>query len=360
MESRDSYGNIRPEVISPVSREAWESVFRKDQGAVVSQSLAWRDALIASGHYRDMSVWYRFPDGHEVVLPLLRRRLHPTAVSTLSSWPAIGGIGGPISSGGRITGPQAALILSELASRSSLGIRMILRHDADRNWLTEANAFRIGRYGHYLLDISNGFDDVWKRKFRPRVRTAVRKAERSSLDVEADTSGRLAGSFNDLYEKSIRQRAAANQDPVWLTRFRLNLVSPTPPRMVSSVTRCFGEGCKIWLARLGGEPVAALIVLHSGNYVRAWRAALDRTIGGSLGASELLYRLSVEDACRAGYQLYDLTGAVPGSSLAAFKERLGATLHFTHRLWIDRPVLKAYQATQQISFGVAKRALRLT
>jgi len=33
-------------VTSPVPREVWESLYRSDEKAVVSQSLAWRDPLL--------------------------------------------------------------------------------------------------------------------------------------------------------------------------------------------------------------------------------------------------------------------------------------------------------------------------
>lgn len=46
--------------ISPVPREVWEQALRSDPGAVVTQSLAWRDAVFASGRLEDASVLYEF------------------------------------------------------------------------------------------------------------------------------------------------------------------------------------------------------------------------------------------------------------------------------------------------------------
>jgi hypothetical protein len=43
--------------------------------------------------------------------------------------------------------------------------------------------------------------------FRGTARTAVRKAERSGLDIEVDRSGRLLPVFCDLYEKCIQRWA---------------------------------------------------------------------------------------------------------------------------------------------------------
>jgi hypothetical protein len=44
----------RPVVTSPVPREVWDSLLRSDPGAVVTQSLAWRDAVFNDGRYRDV------------------------------------------------------------------------------------------------------------------------------------------------------------------------------------------------------------------------------------------------------------------------------------------------------------------
>ncbi|MBV9445185.1 MAG: hypothetical protein JO345_04720, partial [Streptosporangiaceae bacterium] len=41
-------GNGHPAVTTPVPREVWESLYRSDENAVVSQSPAWRDAVFAS------------------------------------------------------------------------------------------------------------------------------------------------------------------------------------------------------------------------------------------------------------------------------------------------------------------------
>jgi CelD/BcsL family acetyltransferase involved in cellulose biosynthesis len=108
------------------------------------------------------------------------------------------------------------------------------------------------------------------------------------------------------------------------------------------VTRHFGADCTTWVAWHGGQPAAANIVLRAGAYVKAWRGAMDKDIAAPVCATELLDRLAIEDACQKGYRFYDLGGAEPGSSLARFKENLGATLRFTHELRAERlPVSRA-------------------
>jgi hypothetical protein len=341
----------RPTVTSPVPRAVWESVLRSDRDAVVTQSLEWRDAVFATGRYRDASLLYEFPSGRQVVLPLARHRLSPDR-TTVASWPRDWGVGGPISSEGRITPAEAAAVLSDVADRAKVSAAIRLRHDADAAWLGADRRFRAERSGCYILDLAGGFDHIWEHKFKNKVRTAVRKAERSDLDIEVDRTGRLLGVFSELYEKSMTRWAAGQRQPMWLTRWRMSMSNPTSPRQLALVARHFGKGCATWVARSQGRPVAAIIVLSTGSYAKGWRRAMDKELAAPLQANELLDRLSIEEACREGYRFFDLGAAEPGTPLAAAKEKLGATLQYNHFLLAAHPVV---DTARRASRDVAKK-----
>lgn len=333
-------------VTSPVPRDAWASVLRSDVNAVVGQSLAWRDAVLASGRYQDVSLLYEFPSGRRVVLPLVRPRWQPPQAAVVASWPRVWSVGGPISEGGRVSPDEAAAVLADVARRGTLGAQITLRHNADENWLSQAHQYQVNRYGRYVVDLAGGFDHVWRTKMQARVRTAVRRAE-SELEVEVDRSGRLLAVFRDLHEKSIIAWAARRREPLWLARVQMAKVSPTSARQLAAVAEHFGTDCAVWVARSGGKPVAALVVLEFGAHSKAWRAATDRELPASDGASKLLHRLAMEEACEGGRGFYDMTGAEPGSPLAAFKQRLGATLHYTHELSTERLPLRGIRAPRR-------------
>jgi CelD/BcsL family acetyltransferase involved in cellulose biosynthesis len=193
-----------------------------------------------------------------------------------------------------------------------------------------------------VLDLDGGFGEVWNHRFRSNTRRALRKAERSGLDVEVDRSGRLLDVFFDLYQRSLSRWAAVQHEPLWFTRLRMNRVCYTTPRHLALVARHFGTDCATWVAWHRGQPAAANIILRAGAYVKAWRGAMDKEIAAPVNATEFLDRLAIEEACQEGYRFYDLGGAEPGSSLARFKENLGATLRFTHELRAERlPVSRA-------------------
>lgn len=321
-----------------------------DPNAVVAQSLPWRDAVFASGQYRDLSLLYEFPSGRQVVLPMARHRGVPPWAALAASWPRGWEAAGPICPGGQVSPEEVAAVLADVAGRGSLATEIRLRHDADRTWLSEARHFRVDKAGTYVLDLQEGFDRVWQHRFRSEARTAVRKAERSGLDIEVDRSGRLLDVFSDLYEKSIRRWSAQQQhEPLLLTRWRAAWTSPTSPARLALIAGHFAENCATWIARSKGQPVAAIIVLRSGAYAKYWRGAMDSEGATPVRANEFLHRLAIEEACRDGYRFYDMGAAQPGSSLARFKEKLGAAPLFTHILRAERlPLHAARQRSEEL------------
>jgi hypothetical protein len=345
-------GSYRPVITSPVPREAWESLFRSDPDAVVTQSLAWRDAVFADGRYRDVSRLYEFPSGQQVALPLARRRQGTAWTTVTASWPRNWGICGPISGGGQIGTVEAAVVLADLAGRGTLAAEIQLRHGAAEAWLNEARQYRIEERGYHVLDLAGGFGEVWTHKFRGTARTAVRKAEHSGLEVEVDRTGQSLAAFYDLYEKSIQRWSGRQHEPLRLTRWRT--IRATPPKMLTAVSQHFGKDCGIWMARSKGVPVAAIIVLQAGTRAMYWRGAMDKELATPVRANEFLHSLAIEQACRDGYRYYEMGQSRPGSPLAAFKEKLGAVWRPGHTLRAERIPL---QAINHVSRNAAKQVI---
>jgi Acetyltransferase (GNAT) domain len=344
-----------PAITSPVPAPVWESVLARDPGAVVSQSLAWRDAVLADGRYRDTSMLFEFPGGRRIVLPMARPRRRPPWASGTGSWPGGWGVGGPIAEGGQVTQAEAEAVLARVARLPAVTVQIQLRHDPCAAWLSAASAFEAGRRGCHVLDLEGGFGQVWQRRFRGTARTAVRKAERSGIEVDVDHSGRLLPVFYDLYRKSQERWAARQHEPVWLARLRT--ARSTSQRAMSLVCDRFGKDCAIWVARSQGIPVAGIIVLTSQGCAKYWRGAMDAGLAGRTRATDLLHRLAIEAACDGGYRWYDMGWTRPGSPLAAFKEKFGATLHYTYLLRAER--LPLHRAGD-MSRDVAKKLLGFT
>ena len=136
-----SAGDCRPLMTSPVPREVWASLLRSDREALVTQSLAWHDAVLEAGRYRDISVLYQFASGRQVVLPLARPRRAPAWSTTTGSWPGEWGMGGPISEGGRIAPAEAAAVLADVARRRTMVTEIKLRPGTAGDWLSASSQF---------------------------------------------------------------------------------------------------------------------------------------------------------------------------------------------------------------------------
>ena len=175
--------NYRPVITSPVPREAWESLIRSDPDAVVTQLLAWRDAVFADGRYRDVSRLYEFPSGQQVALPLARRRLGTAWTAVTASWPRNWGVCGPISRSGQIGTVEAAAVLADLAGRGTLAAEIQLRYGGSETWLNEARQYRIAERGCHVLDLAGGFD-----RFGPTSSVVPRVPQYARLSTRASKS----------------------------------------------------------------------------------------------------------------------------------------------------------------------------
>jgi len=349
-----SAGDCRPLMTSPVPREVWASLLRSDREALVTQSLAWHDAVLEAGRYRDISVLYQFASGRQVVLPLARPRRAPAWSTTTGSWPGEWGMGGPISEGGRIAPAEAAAVLADVARRRTMVTEIKLRPGTAGDWLSASSQFAAVEHGMqcHVLDLAGGFATVWQDRFRGTVRTAIRKAERSGLEVEVDRSGRLLPEFFSLLDSSIERWAGMQHEPLWMTRWRT--IRFAPPAMLAAVAKHFGSGCAVWMARSKGEPVAAIVVLSSGAYAKYWRGAMNKQLAGPTRANDLLHRLAIEEACQNEYSFYDMGMTRPASPLAAFKEKLGAVPRPVHSLRAERLPIEAVRTSSR---GLVKKII---
>jgi Acetyltransferase (GNAT) domain len=307
-------------VTTPAPRHAWERVLAADPNALISHTPGWIDLICSDGGYEDASRLYELPGGRQLVLPMVRRwkMLGPLApeASLPLSWDA-GGIVAP----GGITGQDLATVFADLARRAV--VRTAVRPsplDA-REWAAaRPPGLVVPRLAH-VLDLEGGFGKVWARRFAGTARTAVRKAERSGLTVERDTSGRLVPVLYDLFERSLDRWARQQHEPRVLARWRGH--SRDPREKFALIARTLGEACRIWVAWHEGRPAAAILVMQGAN-ANYTRGMMDKELAGPTRANYLLHRMAIEEACEAGCRYYNMGESGCSRSLAQFKTRFGA------------------------------------
>jgi len=304
-------------VTSPAPRDVWQDVLRSDPAAFVYQTPAGLDAICAQSDYEDASRLYAFPDGRRIVLPLFRRKGRP-AWLTVEKAPAVGSL----VAAGPVRPEELRAIFADLAQRPVL--RTIIRPTAlaADSWAVAApRAAGTRRCVSHVLDLQGGFEVVWKERFNQQARRAIRKAERAGLEVESDCTGKLVPEFCALLQSSVVRWAEQRREPGLLARWRTR--DDGTQRKLRILAESLGESCRIWVARVDGQPAAAIVVLQGAN-AHYTRGAMDKDLAGPSRASFLLQKLAIEAACEAGCRYYNMGETGSSESLSRFKSHFGA------------------------------------
>jgi CelD/BcsL family acetyltransferase involved in cellulose biosynthesis len=334
------------QVTTPAPRAIWQRLMSLDREAIPYQSPAWLDSICAKAGCADASRFYETADGRQFLLPLVRRSGLPSPLTPAASLPASWGIGGLIASGSTST-EDIALIFADLARLPFLSISIRPNPRLGPIWAAAQppKAIAIPRLAH-VLDLEGGFDHVWTKRFKKETRSQVRKAERAGVVVESDATGRLLPVFYNLLHRSVERWARQQHEPLWLARWRAQQRDPL--HKFQFIAKHLGEACRIWVAWVNGQPAAASMVLQYGN-VNDSRGAMDKELAAPTCANDLLQKLTIEEACRAGCRYYHLGESGMSASLAHYKERFGAVAYPYAEYRLERlPISRMDQALRRL------------
>jgi len=305
-------------VTSPAPRDRWKRAIDSDLKVVPYQSPEWTDSACDTGQFKDVSRAYRFSDGSEYVIPLLQKSAVPSVISFVGSMPPAWGMGGIIGSK-PLNAEVLSRIVTDLRNTSYMGIHLRPNPLNAKIWADVGLSHPTERRAH-VLDLSGGLEKLWSEGFNSRLRTTIRKAERT-LEVEFDTTGRLMSTFYELLLKSVDRWARKQNEPLLLARWRAKRRDPLAK--FHSIATKMGEKCVVGVASNNGKPLAAVIVLvgKNANYSRG---AMDVELVGSTGANELLQAKAIQFAIEAGCSSYHMGESGNSKNLSRFKEKFGA------------------------------------
>jgi lipid II:glycine glycyltransferase (peptidoglycan interpeptide bridge formation enzyme) len=171
------------------------------------------------------------------------------------------------------------------------------------------------------------------------------------VTAECDATGRLMPVLYELFERSLERWARQQREPLALARWRGHRRDPL--RKFEAIARSVGGACRVWVARIEGTPVAAILVLLGTN-AHYTRGVMDQELAGPTRANYLLHRLAIEDACSAGCAHYHMGETGSSESLAQFKTRFGAHAHPYAEYHIERV---PFTAADRLVRETVKRAI---
>ncbi|WP_405603726.1 GNAT family N-acetyltransferase [Streptomyces sp. NBC_01410] len=343
--------------MSPVPRETWAQVLATDPGATAFHLPQWLDCICRVGGWQDASRLYRTGEGRELVLPMVRRPGHVRALSLQSSFPPWWGTGGILASGG-VDPHEVDMVLADLISDRALRTSVRPAFTAAHAWSAAApGVLTVPRTVH-VLDLDGGMDALWTQRWssntRSRLRTAERRAEKAGLVIETGNSPELVAAYYDLYLRWLDRRARERHLPPAVVRSRGKRAEPLAK--FQAVAASLPGTCRILVARLDGEPVAATIVLLHGSVCIYWRGYGDKETAGPLRANQLLQLRSVELACEAGCRFYEMGESGGVASLERFKEKLGARARLLAEYRLERlPLTRLQDQLDRIRGAVEAR-----
>ena len=340
-------------VTVPAPRTIWREMIAADPQALPTQSPEWVDCLCATGKYADASRLYETADGRHALLPMVIRTHTAGRTAIYQSMPAAWGFGGLLANPS-LTGALVASVVDDLASQRALRVHVRPNPLHASTWAA-ATAGRTGvtvvSARAHILDLTGGFDVVWRHRFKSSARTEVRRAERLGVEIETDGTGRLVPEFYELLRRSTERWARNQHEPPALARRRL--AARDPMEKFELMARTLGTACKISIARARGVPAAAILVLQGRN-AHYTRGAMDESLAGPTYANRLLHTAAIEDACRRGCLSYHMGESGASQGLSQYKSRFGAVGHAYAEYWIES--LPLFRAEQWVRRGV-KRAI---
>jgi CelD/BcsL family acetyltransferase involved in cellulose biosynthesis len=163
----------------------------------------------------------------------------------------------------------------------------------------------------HVVDLSGGFEAVWRDRFDKSRRRRVRRAEEQGVTVRRAGGRDDVASFVTVYRSRLREWDAG---------------AGHPDRLFQSLLERGGERVRLYLAIYRGAVVGGHLNFYYKGEVIAWYGM---TAANALGtqAGTLLYATCMREACRDGFTTYNLGSSPLRRSLVEYKESLGGTVH---------------------------------
>ena len=291
------------------NQEQWDAVIQRCPNTTAFQSLAWRDALADA--FRQLNPVYMLVKQQDSVvggLPAFVFQPIPGIRLWHSMpWNLFGGI--HLIESVKLN-PEALITSIETAAAEHgwCEIRWTLPPEHTTTYgdfFTETGYERTDHFTH-LLETDGDVDVLW-HAYNKRVRGAVRKAEKSGVEVTDTDSEEALSVFYDMYLMTVKRLGG----------------TPKPRSLMQTLLQ--RKIAKLAIAMYDGTIIAGLLYLLFNQTVTLWcEASVPAFL--KYRPNNAIFHYIITEACREGYQWVDFGASPPENvGLVAHKEQYRAT-----------------------------------
>ena len=296
------------ESLTPQNQDEWDAIIQQCPNTTAFQSLAWRDAL--AGAFKQLTPSYLLIKQEDSVvggLPAFVFQPIPGIRLWHSMpWNLFGGIHlmNPVD-----VDPKTlvASIETTAVKNGWCEIRWTLTPEHTTtysDYFTETGYERTNHFTH-LLKTSEDVDSLW-HAYNKRVRGAVRKAEKSGVEVTDTNSEAALSTFYDMYLLTVKRLGG----------------TPKPRSLMQTLLQ--QKVAKLAIATYRGTIIAGLLYLYFNRTVTLWcEASVPAFL--KYRPNNAIFHHIITQACREKYEWVDFGASPPeNTGLIAHKEQYRA------------------------------------
>jgi CelD/BcsL family acetyltransferase involved in cellulose biosynthesis len=201
--------------------------------------------------------------------------------------------------------------------------------------LDSLSGFRRNDIQSHLIDLSGGFDLVWREKFNKNVRKMVRQARRKGVTVKSFSGQGDLERYTLLAEHTLKRRGSMTRE---LALYSNCIKLMGPPG--------HARGHLAWWE---GKPVAGAIHLVDKRMAMNWLSASDSRYW-HVRPNNLVVSRVIEEMCKEGAVKYNF-GSSPDSAkeLIRYKESWGAEKYLYSCLTMSTNAYRALRLVKRIA-----------
>ena len=295
-----------------VNEALWQEVVENDPASTFFHTPAWTKILCDTfPKWENATLGFEYEDGNRAVFPWLRRSVIGKVPYYWHESMVPGVYGGPVFQSP--ASPEHYTVINQELSKYN---NLLVGSNPFVDWHPEGDFTKYETFIQ-ILRLSPDFTQIWKNYSKGR-RHTISYARKQSVVVKEGNFFDYYQTYYEIYRMQLKRwgQKATNYYPMRLFK-NLAIHAKTNPAI------------KLWTAWLDGRMISGMVIFYHNRHLATWHGAtLDEYF--EYRPVDILYSTAIENACHAGYEIFDFTSSGGHDNVVFFKERYGATrLPFT-------------------------------